>query len=171
VSGGERYFLQHDALEPFPIADEALEVCYSEHFIEHFELDKGIAWLAEMRRVLRPGGFVRVITPDLRKYAEGYFDPARAFYAEHGAAIGNPRAFPDPAELERRAFMFNQNFYLWGHRWIYDFEELRHAAAEAGFDPAAVERRAFRESLVPEVGALDLDWRRAESLYVEIAKT
>jgi SAM-dependent methyltransferase len=65
----DRYFIQHDVEEPFPIADASLDWCYSEHLIEHLTSEQGISWLADMRRLLKPGGFVRISTPDLRKYA------------------------------------------------------------------------------------------------------
>jgi predicted SAM-dependent methyltransferase len=165
----DRFFIQHDIPEPFPIEDESLDLAYSEHLIEHVPLEQGIAWLADMRRLLKPGGRVRVSTPDLRKYMEGYLDPKGRFFTEHGNAIAWTLA--DPEAIERRAFMVNQTFFRWGHRWMYDFEELRHAAEAAGFDPAAVEQRACRESGVPELGMLDIPTRGHESLYVEIQKT
>jgi hypothetical protein len=57
---------------------------------------------------------------------------------------------------------------MWGHKWIYDFDELRHAAVEAGFAPESCVERSFREGLLPEVAALDQEWRSDDSLYVEI---
>src|SRR5215212_2601729 len=75
----DRFFIQHEVPQPFPIEDESLSWCYSEHFIEHLTLADGIAWLADMHRLLEPGGFVRVSTPDLRKYAHSYIDPTDPF--------------------------------------------------------------------------------------------
>jgi predicted SAM-dependent methyltransferase len=164
----DRYFIQHDIEDPFPIDDESLDWCYSEHLIEHVPTELGIAWLADMRRLLKPGGFVRVSTPDLRKYAEGYFDPSREFYTEHGRRLAELHG--DEAAVERRAYILNQTFFGWGHKWIYDFEELRHAAVAAGFSADAVTRRAFRDSGAPEVAGLDIPSRADESLYVEMEK-
>jgi predicted SAM-dependent methyltransferase len=165
----DRFFLQHDVPEPFPIADESLDWCYSEHFLEHLTLDDGIGWLAEMRRVLARGGFVRVSTPDLSKYATGYVDAGGPFFAQHGDRIAH--WFPDPSAVERPAFMVNQTFFSWGHQWMYDLEELRHAAVMAGFSADAVTERRFREGREPDVAKLDLPERENESLYVEIEKT
>jgi predicted SAM-dependent methyltransferase len=166
----DRYYLQHNALESFPLEDESVDWCYSEHFIEHLELEQGIAWLAEMRRVLRPGGTVRVSTPDLRKYVEGYLDPAGAFFAEHGRRIAELPEIAEPGAVERRCFMVNQTFKLWGHKWMYDFEELRYAASRAGFPAESVEQRAFRDSPVPELAQLDIPSRGDESVYMEAVK-
>ena len=164
----DRYFIQHHVAEPFPIENESLDWCYSEHLIEHLPPELGVAWLADMRRLLKPGGFVRVSTPDLRKYAEGYFDPAGEFFAEHGRRLEG--LLGEKAPSERRAYMLNQTFFGWGHKWIYDFEELRHAAVAAGFSPDAARRRTFRDSAAPEVAQLDIPARADESVYVEIEK-
>jgi predicted SAM-dependent methyltransferase len=165
----DRYFIQHAVPEPYPIESESFDWAFSEHFIEHLSAEDGIAWLAEMRRLLVAGGRVRVIAPDLRKYMFGYSDPSDPFTAEHGRAL-EPH-FPDPAPLKRPAFIVNTIFRAWGHKWMYDFEELRHAAVAAGFAPEAVEQCAFREGRVPELAAFDLAEHSFESLYVEIEKS
>ena len=66
--------------------------------------------------------------------------------------------------------MVNQIFQHWGHRWIYDFDELTFAARRAGFDPARATECRFRQGRVPEVCALDLLVRNDESLYVELTR-
>jgi hypothetical protein len=72
-----------------------------------------------------------------------------------------------PPMPERRAFMMNQIFYLYGHRWIYDLEEIRYALTEAGFAPDAVVERSYREGARPDVADLDTPFRRDETLYTE----
>ena len=167
----DRYYLQHDALERLPIEDAAFARVYSEHFLEHLTLDEAIVWLGEVHRLLGPGGFARVVTPDLSKYVQGYLDPKQEFFAEHRARIADLPPFRSGGVPDRRAFMVNQIFFMWGHRWIYDLDELRFAAVSAGFDAAAVEEREFGEGRDPEVCAFDLAWRSDESLYVEITRT
>ena len=169
----DRFYLQHDALERFPLEAEVVDLCFSEHFIEHLEPAQGIAWLAEMWRVLRPGGVLRLVTPDLRKYVEGYLDSGAEFFSEHRSALANLPYFVDrdPAVLERRAFMLNQIFMMWEHRWIYDLDEIRYAAVQAGFGASAIEEVAFRQSTVPDLRTLDIPWREDDSIYVEIRKT
>jgi predicted SAM-dependent methyltransferase len=164
---GEAYFAALDICQPLPFADGSVDWVYAEHLIEHVSLGAGIGWLAEVRRILAPGGVLRLTTPDLATYVDGYRagDP---FFARHrgrmrAAGLGPPMP-------SRRAFMFNQLFYLYGHRWLYDFDELRHALCAAGFDPALVEQRTFRDGLRPDVADLDRVLRNDESLYVEVVK-
>jgi predicted SAM-dependent methyltransferase len=167
----DRYFLGHDAREPFPIEDGSFEYAHAEHFIEHLPFDQAIAWLREIRRLVRPGGFVRLATPDLRKYVEGYLDPEGSFFAEHREAMLRIPKFRETGIPERRGFMVNQIFRYFNHQWIYDPEEFRAVATEAGFDPDAVTECSFQEGRLPEVSKMDLESRRDESLYVEIART
>ena len=165
------YYLQHDSVEPYPFEDGSFEWAFAEHFLEHLTPDEAVGWLSDVRRLLKPGGVLRVTTPNLRRYVEGYLDPEQRFFAEHRERVGRLRAFEEEGVPDRRAWMVNQIFYMWHHKWIYDFDEVRHVAEGAGFAPDAVVERAFQEGPVPEIWALDLPMRSDESLYVELTKT
>jgi hypothetical protein len=64
--------------------------------------------------------------------------------------------------------MFNQLFYVYGHRWIYDLDELSYALAEAGFERDAVTARVFRDGARPDVADLDQVLRNDETIYIEV---
>lgn len=184
------FYLEHDSTEPIPIEDEVFDVVYSEAFIEHITPGAAIAWLRDVRRLLRPGGYVRLSTPDLRKYVEGYLDPEGSFYEEHRNRLDvvTKRMFEhrkgreaiemlrreyfggDTVAPPRRAFMLNQIFRFWGHSWIYDLDELRHAAVAAGFAADAVVECSYGQGRDPAVTQYDRDEHDDESIYVEIAK-
>lgn len=162
---GKALFVALDICKPLPFADGSVDWVYAEHLIEHVPLSAGIGWLTEVRRILTPGGLLRLTTPDLATYVDGYRS-GDAFFERHrrrllAAGVGPPMP-------ERRAFMFNQIFYHYGHRWIYDFDELRYALASAGFDASMVARRAFRDGARPAVADLDRVLRNDESMYVEV---
>jgi predicted SAM-dependent methyltransferase len=167
----DRYFLSHDARDPYPIEDGALDVAYSEHFIEHISRAAAIGWLREVHRILRPGGFLRLSTPNLRRYVDGYLDPGGEFFSAHREVLAHMAQFADSGVPETRGFMVNQIFRFFGHQWIYDLDEMRAVAAAAGFDADAVTERSFQQGRVPEVAAMDRPERADESLYVEIART
>ncbi len=169
---GACYFTQLDIGEPLPFADGALEWVYAEHLIEHVPLPTAVSWLTEVRRVLAPGGLLRLTTPDLRKYVEGYLSGDK-FFARHrrrvDLAIGVAPAMP-----ARNAFMFNQIFYLYGHRWLYDLQELQYVLGQAGFaveGGEAVQLRGFRTGLRPDVAELDQTIRNDETIYVEVVRS
>lgn len=162
-------FTQLDIAKPLPFDDGSVDWVYAEHLIEHVPLPVAIRWLTEVRRILAPGGLLRITTPDLAKYAEGYL-AARGgdsrFFAKHRRRLRMMRV--GPAMPERGAFMFNQIFYLYGHRWIYDLAELRYAVAEAGFAPEALREVAFREGARQDVAELDTAFRSDETIYAEV---
>lgn len=161
---GEGYFTELDIADPLPFGDGCLEWVYAEHLIEHVTLPVAIGWLTEVRRALAPGGLVRLTTPDLSLYT-GSYEGDGAFFAGHVRRLRMMRV--GPPMPQRRAFLLNQLFYLYGHRWIYDCDELRHALTEAGFVADAIESRSFRAGAREDVAALDTTFRNDETIYVE----
>jgi predicted SAM-dependent methyltransferase len=162
---GASYFTQLDIAEPLPFADECVDWVYAEHLIEHVPPLTGIGWLTEVRRILAPGGLLRLTTPDLAKYVSGYVSD-NGFFAKHRRRLRSMRV--GPPMPERRAFMFNQVFYLYGHRWLYDADELRYVLVRAGFEESSIRIHAFREGARPDVAALDTTIRSDETIYVEV---
>jgi Methyltransferase domain len=73
-------------LAGFPFPDHSFDVVYSSHVLEHFTMEQAIALLRESRRVLRPGGVLRAVVPDLEASTREYHrildladsDPAKA---------------------------------------------------------------------------------------------
>jgi predicted SAM-dependent methyltransferase len=160
-----RHFLQVDARETIAIAPASFQWAYSEHFIEHLTLAEAVFWLKQVRRVLAPRGLLRVSTPDLRRYVDGYLAEDDEFFRSHRERL---QLFGVPDMGRRRAFMLNQIFQFWGHRWIYDAEELCHVLGEAGFDLATFTVCAYRQGREPAIAGLDLESRNDESVYVEV---
>lgn len=162
---GQHHFTELDIRRPLPFESGAVDWVYAEHLIEHISLTEGITWLSEVRRILAPGGLLRLTTPDLARYITGYTEGG--FYAKHRRRMryAMPGAPPMP---DRRAFMVNQIFYLYGHRWIYDLDELTFALTEAGFAAGAVQTRAFRTGVRQDVAELDQTVRNDETMYVEV---
>lgn len=60
--------------ERLPFEDGTFEVAYHSHVLEHFPLEAARFLLAECRRVVRPGGTIRVVVPDLEFAARTYLD-------------------------------------------------------------------------------------------------
>lgn len=170
------YFLQHDGTQRFPFRDGRFSWIIAEHFIEHVSYPAAVAFLAEARRLLAPGGTLRLSTPDLAIYAAAYFDPAQRFFKEHyatmteGATMAANKAWLSP----RKADMFNQIFYGYGHKHIYDELELRAAAAAGGWGSGAaaggcgMRVGAYREGVDAALALLDDAVHRDESIYLDL---
>lgn len=164
---GERCFIRLDIGDRLPFEAGCVDWVYAEHLIEHVPLPTAVGWLTEVRRILAPGGVLRLTTPDLRRYVEGYLNDDN-FFARHRRRLRS--AGVGPPMPERKAFMFNQMFYLYGHRWIYDLDELRSVLSRAGFPEETVRECGFRDGARPDVAELDRVLRKDETIYVEVTR-
>lgn len=149
-----------DVTRGLPFEDGYFGGGFSEHMLEHVDFDRALALLKECRRVLRPGGLLRLVVPDGELYL--------ALYAAH--LDGQPVQLPY-AEDDRASFAFvtpmvsvNRIFRFHGHRFIWDYETLRLALLHAGF--SEVWKSRFGESEDRRL-LCEQERRAVESLYVE----
>lgn len=59
-------------LERLPLADCTADLVYSSHFLEHIPSQKVNQFLQECLRILRPGGLLRLVVPDLENICRTY---------------------------------------------------------------------------------------------------
>lgn len=131
-----------DLRRPFPLPDDSIDLIYSEDLIEHLEFAKGRQLLGECYRVLRPGGMMRLLTPNLRPVAEAYVQRSPEFLAWYGARYGTASY----AEL------LNHALRSWGHVFVYDDELLAQELGAIGF---SLEGQSVNESSHPILRGLD----------------
>jgi len=113
--------------------------------------------LRECFRVLRPGGFLRVIVPDGEKILKTYCDNPADLLVRRGDGL--------------RFAMDTVNSYFrqrYEHQFIYDWSLLEHQLTTVGF--ASVERVLYREGKATLPILLDDEKYAWESLYVEVVK-
>ncbi len=63
-----------DLTQGLPLNDGEADVIYSAATLEHVRRENVPAFLAECRRVLRPGGYLRLAVPDFERQARVYLD-------------------------------------------------------------------------------------------------
>jgi predicted SAM-dependent methyltransferase len=153
-----------DIRRPLPLADGSVARLLAEHVIEHVDFrDELPVMLGDWYRVLEPGGTVRIVVPDAKRYLEAYVcgEP------ERWHALGW-----DPARLPYGLFtpmhVINHVFHQGGeHLFAYDFETLSWALGRAGFTTIAQTR--YQVSRDPQL-AIDQANHAPYSLYVEAIK-
>lgn len=121
-----------DATQPFPFADGAFDYIVSEHMIEHIDYAGGDAMLRECFRVLKPGGKIRLSTPDLRMIT-GLCGPEKTAAQNQYVDFIVERVMPG-VKACKAVFVVNNAFRAWGHQFLYDPQTLRHALAGHGFE-------------------------------------
>jgi predicted SAM-dependent methyltransferase len=136
------------------------DVIYSSHMLEHLDRHEARRFLAEARRLLRPGGILRLAVPDLRMIAERYARDGDAdrFMTALGIELDKPAGL-----VARLRFAFLTGFRH--HHWMYDAASLERLLASEGF--GGIVRLEPGETTITDPGALDLREREDESLYLE----
>ena len=139
--------------------DGAVDVLYSSHMLEHLDRDSARQFVHEAYRVLKPGGAIRIVVPDLALLVDRYNESCDAdeFVAASLLASDRPRTF-----LGRLRYLVLGGRH---HAWMYDERSLVALLKAAGF--REVHRMKPGETSIADVGALDLFERASESLYVE----
>lgn len=140
-----------------PLEDDSIDYTVSVHALQEIAYPDLVPTLRELRRVLRPGGVLRLILPDLDKGIQAYL-------------ANNPAHFLVPDEdVKSLGGKFIVHMLWYGHSQVlftHDFvEEL---LLKAGF--AHVVRCQPRETASAHPGIVELDNRESESLFVEAVK-
>jgi predicted SAM-dependent methyltransferase len=150
--------LNWDLRKSLPFKDESVDFIFNEHLIEHLTVEEGQEVIKDLMRVLKPGGVLRIATPDLEVTVDKYLN----LPIEKDATL---KKF-DLDFIKTRAERINIGFRWWGHKWIYDWEELSRRLKEAGCKK--FERCQLRESKHPELR--NLETRDESTLITEITK-
>jgi predicted SAM-dependent methyltransferase len=148
-----------DIRRRLPMTDGSVARIFAEHVIEHIDFRHELpAVLREFRRVLKPGGWIRIIVPDGRRFAEAYLTNDPMLWSSLGF-----KALP--ADMPTPMAMLNHVFHQGGeHHFAYDFETMAWVLKSEGF--ADIRQRAFGESSDP-ILAIDRREHACYSLYVE----
>lgn len=62
----------YNLLRGIPLPDNYVDVVYHSHLLEHFPMRYAQAFIKECTRVLKPGGIIRVVVPDLEDIVNTY---------------------------------------------------------------------------------------------------
>ncbi len=152
-----------NATKKLPLESGSVEVVYSSHMIEHLDRSEALLFLKEVKRVLRPGGFLRLAIPDIRKQVQKYIENGDADEFIAQTQITQPRA---------KTFMERLRLQMVGqrnHQWMYDGKSLTNLLTTNGFVNAT--EVPAGETRIPNPRPLDLFEREDESAYVEAENT
>jgi predicted SAM-dependent methyltransferase len=167
---GPTYIL--DVSRQFPIADNTFDYVYSEHMIEHIEYNVGQYMINESYRILKPGGKIRITTPDINFLIDIYKNPENELYQRY-LNWSTPLLMPW-APSTNPIFLFNNFVRAWGHVFIYDKNSLAECLMSAGFH--TVTEHKICESADVELQDLEnyarmgKDFLQLESMTLEAIK-
>lgn len=154
----EKLDLNWDLRFPLPFGDNSVDFIFNEHFIEHLTVEEGQSAIKDLMRVLRPGGVMRIATPDLQGSIYYYNNVE----IEDDPTIKEFQLFHIKTKAER----INISFRSWGHKWLYDWDELERRLEEAGC--TKIKRCKLHKSKHSELKNLEI--RRQSDLIAEVTK-
>ena len=130
-----------------PFRDACADFMHSEDFIDQLSLEQAGRFLRDCHRILKPGGVIRILTPDVEQLARMYLhqpDELKGLWRDH---VGVPLSYGTAAEI------LNVGMRFAGHTFLYDAETFARLAADCGF---RAERVTFQASEFPELRGHDL---------------
>ncbi|HKI00587.1 MAG TPA: hypothetical protein VKK31_01270 [Thermoanaerobaculia bacterium] len=105
-----------------------VEAIFAEHFLEHLKLDDAIAFFLESHRVLAPGAWIRLTTPNL-----------------DWVWVTHYKLDVEPDVKCLAALRLNRAFHGWQHQFLWNSEILQEALLACGFDQVRWCRRGESE--------------------------
>ena len=122
------FMLNHDLRLGVPAADNSLDLVYHSHMLEHLSYVNGIQFIRECFRVLKPGGTMRVLVPDLELWINAYTSNNTFFFDQYRAYGGINKEI-----CVTKGSVFMAMLHGHEHECGYDFETLKWLVENNGF--------------------------------------
>src|SRR5687768_14949807 len=157
VKEGAGIDLSCDIRNGLPLETGSIDYAVSIHALPEVPYRELVPVLAELRRVLKPGGVLRLALPDLIKGVRAYERGDRDYFL-----------IPDDDARSLGAKLVTQLIWYGYSRTLFTFEFIGEMLRKAGF--IDVVQCAYRETNSPYPEIVDLDNRERETLFVEAVK-
>jgi len=158
----DKKILIHDLRKKFPWDDSSVDVIYSSHALEHFSKEDGRRFLGECYRVLKPGGVLRIIVPDLNALIVDY-NKGALMADDFVEAMGVGYEMPGDGRLKRLL----GPFIRFPHKCMYDTSRLVAIFIECGFKAESMDRF---QSIILDVNTVEDESRTERAVIVEGVK-
>lgn len=184
--------LAHDLRKPLPFGEGDVDAVYHSHVLEHIDRESAPLFLADIYRVLRSDGVLRIAVPDWEFLCRAYLqnvaacESGTASLEEHESYIGDmieqcvrKESYGSSRRgtlmrLVERVMLGDARARGETHQWMYDRFSLKTALERVGFRQVAV--CSWNDSAIPEWEkmGLEIDDSGQEykpgSLYIECRK-
>jgi SAM-dependent methyltransferase len=149
--------LSCDLLDGLPLADQSIDYVVSIHALPEVGYEKLVPALSELRRVLRPGGVLRLALPNLLNAVDAYRRSDLDYFL-----------IPDEDASSPGAKLITQLIWYGYSRTLFVPEFAVELLQRAGF--SEVHEVAIGETLSGFEGIVSLDNRPRESFFVEAVR-
>jgi SAM-dependent methyltransferase len=156
--------LKKDVSRGLPYGDQSVAKIYSSHFIEHIPKEKGFRFLQECHRVLKTGGVMRLVVPDLLFHAQLYVENTKELI-ERSLLPGDRSVHDNFLETIYGAYLNNKRYGA-RHCYMYDLPTLVSLLRKVGF--RAIKKYSYKKGDDDELPYYDS--RPEDSLHLETRK-
>lgn len=148
-----------DISDYIPLPDNAIDLVYSIATMEHLTYSELLNCFLECRRILKKGGCVRMVVPDLDKMVRDYLNKV---YDPNQKSPGKPN--------ENYIDTFVGRIMYFDHRYDHNFDTILRALKKTGFSNARVCRPG--DSLIASANSelYTAEKDRVSDLIVEAVK-
>ena len=138
--------IRHDCRSALPVADKSVDHILCSHFLEHVHLDEAKVILRDFGRVLKEGGTMHIVVPDLKQLVDRYlrqYDEKLAGAAQQ-FLLDTLLVRQNAGSFKYRLLDFYGSFGM-QHKFMYDALSLQSILAEAGFRVAELDHTPSRD--------------------------
>ena len=157
IKEGPTIDIAADILDGLPLADGSIDYIVSIHALPELRYPDLVPALLELRRVLAPGGVLRLALPDLDRAIEAYRAGDRDYFQ-----------IPDEDARSLGSKLITQMLWYGYSKSLFTYDFIAELLERAGF--SRIERCAYRQTAGPFEEIVALDNRPEESLFVEARK-
>ena len=151
-----------DATKKFNFSNNSVDIIYTSHMLEHLSKNAANHFIKECNRVLKKGGILRIVVPDMKKIVDDYL-------LNKDADVLLERSLLVPPSLE--SLKSKIQLFLVGyrhHQWMYDSKSLQKLLFKNGFNNSIEQPPG--QTLILNTDGLNLSERSKESICIEAIK-
>lgn len=160
--------------KPWKYASGSVDIVYASHLFEHLSLKSAHLFLSEAYRVLRSGGVIRVVVPDLYKITKKYIaeyeqgnteDPTE--YIMWAINMHREGQYKNAGLL--KSILLEWQGYPHQHKYMYDDRSLKRKFEQNGFADIRSLEYGVSE-YIPEIHEVEGTRESYLSVYLEAKK-
>lgn len=152
-----------DVRKKLPFDNESIDLAYSSHMVEHLYRKDAISFLTEIHRILKVGGRIRLVLPDLEKLIELYNQTKDADNFMKSSLL---------YEFEESNLFNKFRMFFLGprrHQWMYNSKSLITLIEAIGFKEIVSLNPGETET--DDIGSLNLFEGGVSSIFIEAVKS
>ncbi len=134
-----------------PFDSSSVDAVYASHVWEHLAVPDAERATRECYRVLKPGGVLRLVVPDVAMMCTTYLQSRSESAMDRFMEDLHLRSRDEGRSIARRLYYSITDFH--SHKWMYDVPSLSALLVRSGF--VSVGAKDYNASRIPEIAEVE----------------